>query len=254
MALARPGLGWQMENVKGIFEGTRTRPIREGTTAICLSALAYVYSFFQAKHNKEKEYKQLALEHFDHYHQHTFDERWPSIRLALLSQQKYSVIVNNYSNNCEQIGLDLIGEGSYDIIKLGIEKHKQISNERDTKVLRPQNTLSGMNLTDIENLENDSDHMKKSDLQSDILELEDDRTDLYRFVPAEKVYTDAELFTMEEHQANILEPGGFDVKIIPETDFRLPNLLKVFTQSMGEVVYFSPPKTDGAGKLGKLCH
>jgi hypothetical protein len=31
---------WQMENVKGIFEGTRS--IREGTTAIGLGALAYV--------------------------------------------------------------------------------------------------------------------------------------------------------------------------------------------------------------------
>jgi hypothetical protein len=31
---------WQMENVKGIFEGTR--PIRECTTAIGLGALVYV--------------------------------------------------------------------------------------------------------------------------------------------------------------------------------------------------------------------
>jgi hypothetical protein len=31
---------WQMENAKGIFEGTR--PIREGTTAIGFGVLAYV--------------------------------------------------------------------------------------------------------------------------------------------------------------------------------------------------------------------
>ena len=39
-----------------------------------------------------------ALEHFDDLYEKVYEKAWPSIRLGLLSQQKYVAIINNYSD------------------------------------------------------------------------------------------------------------------------------------------------------------
>jgi hypothetical protein len=40
----------------------------------------------------------LALEHFDDFYKNVFEEKWASMRVALLSPNKYCAVVNNYSD------------------------------------------------------------------------------------------------------------------------------------------------------------
>ncbi|XP_046405694.1 5-methylcytosine rRNA methyltransferase NSUN4 isoform X2 [Ischnura elegans] len=52
---------------------------------------------------KKKTAKDKALLHFDELYKSIYGSEWPSIRLALLSQQKYCAVVNNFSDSEETI-------------------------------------------------------------------------------------------------------------------------------------------------------
>lgn len=54
-----------------------------------------------AKVRKHKTSTMLALDHFDFYYGPMFDKRWPSIRLGLLTQNKFVAILNRFSLNYE---------------------------------------------------------------------------------------------------------------------------------------------------------
>ncbi|XP_026476433.1 5-methylcytosine rRNA methyltransferase NSUN4-like [Ctenocephalides felis] len=50
--------------------------------------------------------KHRALEHFDDFYKSVFGDKWPSIRVALLSPQKYVALVNNFGDTektCEKL-------------------------------------------------------------------------------------------------------------------------------------------------------
>lgn len=52
-----------------------------------------------AKIRKHKTSSMLALDHFDFYYGPMFGKRWPSIRLGILTQNKFVSILNRFSQN-----------------------------------------------------------------------------------------------------------------------------------------------------------
>lgn len=54
-----------------------------------------------AKVRKQKTSTMLALDHFDFYYGPMFGKRWPSIRLGLLTKNKFVAILNRFSQSYE---------------------------------------------------------------------------------------------------------------------------------------------------------
>ncbi|CAF0892571.1 unnamed protein product [Brachionus calyciflorus] len=53
------------------------------------------------KLKEKKSSKKLALDYFDFFYGSTFGKEWNPMRLALLTERKYTALVNNYSNFIE---------------------------------------------------------------------------------------------------------------------------------------------------------
>ncbi|XP_033095959.1 5-methylcytosine rRNA methyltransferase NSUN4-like [Anneissia japonica] len=77
------------------------------------------------------EPSQLALKHFDRHYKSQFEEKWPSIRLALLSKQKYGALINNYGNP-DEVEERLSELGAKDVLK-SIRASLKIQNENIVK-------------------------------------------------------------------------------------------------------------------------
>ena len=59
--------------------------------------LIALFSFFQASTEPKFPATQLALQNFDMTYSVQFGDLWPSIRVSLLSEQKYGALVNNFA-------------------------------------------------------------------------------------------------------------------------------------------------------------
>ena len=59
--------------------------------------LTGLFSFFQASTEPKFPATRLALQNFDMTYSVQFGDLWPSIRVSLLSEQKYGALVNNFA-------------------------------------------------------------------------------------------------------------------------------------------------------------
>ena len=74
----------------------------------------------------------LAMEHFDFYYKPIFGSRWPSIRLGLLSPNKYICIVNRFNDRFDTNIAYLERLGSFDLIdRLAKFGHKKPLSRTD---------------------------------------------------------------------------------------------------------------------------
>ena len=201
----------------------------------------------QATNRKKKGANELALEHFDKYYAPIFKDKWPSIRLALLSQQKHCALVNNFSDS-EQTVVNLITKGADDIIKIAADKKITLSSHDTNDHQQPGTVLSRR---DKNNESNDDDQTNSEHIineqQEDLLS---SRTDINHFVSTSTVYTDQQLVAMEE-RAQFQVPD-IDVDMIRAPSIGLPYHLKVHAFSPGDVSVFPQPKADKAGLLSKI--
>lgn len=77
-----------------------------------------VYLFFphQASTRAKFPATALALQHFDATYQNYFGDLWPSVRVAMLSEQKYGALMNNFSSNTDVISA-LRSQGCRDLVR-----------------------------------------------------------------------------------------------------------------------------------------
>ncbi|CAH1799811.1 unnamed protein product [Owenia fusiformis] len=194
-----------------------------------------------ATHKKQKLPSLLALEHFDRFYAPMYDKLWPSIRLALLSQQKYGALINNYSNNVDSAVLDLIDTGADNFVQIA-QSHKlsEASDIVDKIGLKKDVSIPEI-LESLQKekekpplVQHDDGHHVETELDSN----------LYEYMPVETVYTEDELLELKETEENIFRPQDFSVDLIEDTSLSLPIQLKVHTFSRGNVTMFQPPKGD----------
>ncbi|XP_069700133.1 5-methylcytosine rRNA methyltransferase NSUN4 [Periplaneta americana] len=76
------------------------------TNTNCSRVFYRVSMFIQKRWKSKKDRKSMkkysvdrALEHFDDFYKTVYGNRWPSIRLALLSPHKYCAVINNYGDS-----------------------------------------------------------------------------------------------------------------------------------------------------------
>ncbi|MCJ8745291.1 hypothetical protein PDJAM_G00128630 [Pangasius djambal] len=72
----------------------------------------------------------LALQHFDATYKNYFGELWPSVRIGMLSEQKYGALMNNFASNADVIST-LQSQGCRDFIRDGERDTHKISDESE---------------------------------------------------------------------------------------------------------------------------
>ncbi|XP_060761475.1 5-methylcytosine rRNA methyltransferase NSUN4 [Neoarius graeffei] len=72
----------------------------------------------------------LALQHFDATYNNYFGELWPSIRIGMLSEQKYGALMNNFASNADVIST-LQSQGCRNFVRDGERDRHEISEESE---------------------------------------------------------------------------------------------------------------------------
>lgn len=231
--------------------------------------------FPQATKLNEKPNTSLALEHFDTFYKPMYGEMWPSIRVALLSQQKYCALVNNYSDH-EKSCSRLAGLGARNIINTahhtGVNKLSQ-TNKPETDEFQgswrePVLEDEHWNLQDRDAtkaiFENVSFQTSECDISNrELKHTEDDLidplslnpdTNLSEFMPVDKVYSEKEVLKMAEVQQSMFEPRDIQVSTVTPTPTALPQELRVYAFNKGDVSAFPAPKLDSTNLMGECAY
>lgn len=226
----------------------------------------------QATQHRKKEATELALEHFDQFYSPVYGKLWPSIRISLLSPQKYCALVNNFHASPDAVTEELQSRGAYNFLTgANPLKHvyRQTPNGDETKETLLQRNesnrlMDSTNTRDVDSADPEIEAAKER--ASDSPENMEDNNigrlpeepmtrlnqDLYSsFVPAQKVYSDKQLLKDQEVSQNIYEPLNIEVPVIEDSMIRIPKHLKVFIHRLGDVSDFPAPKKDKSGLLGK---
>lgn len=190
-----------------------------------------IFFILQAIHSKEKSSTDHALEYFDVYHKPLYGKFWPSIRISLLSQQKYGALVNNFSLN-ENIVSRLKRLSAFDIIQ----------QAKDTKPLVNENVIPTKS-----EITKEQETFKFDPEENE----EPEPENLHTFMPVMKVYSEKQLLREEEEKQCIYVPKDI-VKTVPCSSTSLPENLKLYTYDLGNVNSFPRPSLAKTGLLGEF--
>ena len=72
-----------------------------------------------------------ALEHFDRFYPPYYQNLWKSMRIALLSEQKYCAVINNFACKDEAIA-ELIENGADNMIHLS-QHYETVMQDDETR-------------------------------------------------------------------------------------------------------------------------
>lgn len=212
--------------------------------------------FIQASNKKTKLPRELALDHFDLYYKPFFHQLWPSIRIALLSRQKYCAVINNFVGDQQKIILELAELGASDLINLArntvaTESFSLLKKDRSVHSRASENSQlksifddAGLKITGSAGLNSESGQINLSP-----------KTNIYDFMPVKKILSEREQMKLEEVEQNFHRPALIPVEVIPSRPIRFPRSLQPFTVARGDVSSFSPAARDENGKLSnfKIC-
>ena len=186
---------------------------------------------------KMKPPSALALQYFDTYYKPVYGPLWPSMRIALLSQQKYCALINNFADSDSAL-ISLIESGADDFV------HNVVTSDTNAAENTEQtSSLSSNDASDdsaLEDRDGTEPHKEISNLQND----------LYEFMPVKRVMSEKEELQREEMQQGFYRPSEFEVKVQPDdAHFQLPPHLKACVHARGNVSLFPTPRKDNADKL-----
>ncbi|XP_011427281.3 5-methylcytosine rRNA methyltransferase NSUN4 [Magallana gigas] len=212
-----------------------------------------------AKNEGSKPHTVHALNHMEAFYKPVFKERWPSIRISLLTTSKYCALLNNYNSENEKVEKYLTDLGTYNVMeKAKLARAKYLEKENQ-QIVTEQSSLPLESLIDFpkrlphsEVDENDDVNDDDEDVKEEIQPVVGKNTSLYDFIPTKRVYTDKEL--LQQHIARV---ATFDdsllevpVKVIQEQVPELPEDLKFFVYPKGDISKFPNPKMKHGNLLG----
>ncbi|XP_053396868.1 5-methylcytosine rRNA methyltransferase NSUN4-like [Mercenaria mercenaria] len=248
----------------------------------------YFYRGFKVKKDQGVNTKvtnsDRALEHFDLHYRPVYKNKWPSIRIALLTSKKTCAVMNNFAENIKFLD-EFKSNGAYDIIekaeisqreKANVQNHdwkndfSEANEEIVTELEMDHRTSKFLNNNVVElNTPHDSDKIldkepaevkEKFNELSKTVNIDDDddddrkdldRTNLYNFVPAETVYSETHMLRIEEAKRSVFTPMDVKVDIVKPRKIVLPFDLKVIGYPSGDVTEFPDVKVDNPH--GYLC-
>lgn len=197
------------------------------------------------------------------FYKPVFKERWPSIRISLLTTSKYCALLNNYNSENEKVEKYLTDLGTYNAMEKAIPARAKYLEKENQQTVIEQSSLPLESLIDFpkrpshtevdENDDLDDDHFDDDEeVKEKIQPVVGKNTSLHDFIPTKRVYTDKELL-----QQHIARTATFDdsllevpVKVIQEQVPELPEDLKFFVYPKGDISNFPNPKMKHGNLLG----
>lgn len=197
------------------------------------------------------------------FYKPVFKERWPSIRISLLTTSKYCALLNNYNSENEKVEKYLTDLGTYNAMEKAILARAKYLEKENQQTVIEQSSLPLESLIDFpkrpshtevdENDDLDDDHFDDDEeVKEKIQPVVGKNTSLHDFIPTKRVYTDKELL-----QQHIARTATFDdsllevpVKVIQEQVPEIPEDLKFFVYPKGDISNFPNPKMKHGNLLG----
>lgn len=223
---------------------------------------------------KKRTHTEKALENFDLFYKPVFADVWPSIRISLLSKQKYCALVNINAYYWE-IGHDLCEMGTYNIMQAASERLAAMQDVTiaDTTHFTENLIDSGEDLieTNCRPIRPSDNSGKSVGRNSEERSIDDDEgddeentipsfihyeknTSLFNFVPTKKVYSIKEIKKKEEILSSTyqgISSSHTPIKILQEEMIQIPETLRVYAHNRGVIKDFASPKYSDINLLGQ---
>ncbi|XP_033739904.1 5-methylcytosine rRNA methyltransferase NSUN4-like [Pecten maximus] len=194
-----------------------------------------------------------ALEHFDLFYKPVYGEVWPSIRISLLTTQKYCALINNF-RDVEGVVDRLTQLGARDILR---DVSDALKNQPGDKVDNNFNFTREVKKNPSNEVEEKDDDAEDEDSEDKLTEGEElmtllryeKNTSLDNFIPVKRVYTEKELNEQEDIERSTYQPTGIPVNVIHEGPVQIPKDLRVYAYEKGDTGEFPSPNSNMDGKL-----
>lgn len=210
------------------------------------------------------------MQFFDTFYNQHYGKLWPSIRISLLSRQKYCALLNSYDFlEASKNESKLSNLGAFDFIEHAKkvasyrsrkrDYAKGITNQDQNERNKAQNESSHFTENNVTNLVDsnlnssggsDSEDVKDSLLSSLVRPVDDKNTSLYDFIPADTVYSERELKDMNVIKKSTFEDRDIPVSYVSEDFPLIPETLKAFCFERGNIDMFPDPSHKREKKLG----
>ena len=201
----------------------------------------------QAIQKKPKSHSERALEYFDDYYKPVYEDKWPSIRISLLSRHKYCALANNFSD-IEETVTELISSDGNDMLEIAANTLScDFTKDRYSRVVRVNPSSKSKTK---ENMTETTDVSKEYENIPGVIT---PGSNVYDFMPPTRVLSGSEEQEEEEIEHGFYRPKALNVNIVPCKPLKFPRHLKVFVHDRGEIELFPPIKRDTSGKLCESC-
>ncbi|KAI2805928.1 5-methylcytosine rRNA methyltransferase nsun4, partial [Blomia tropicalis] len=213
------------------------------------------------KYGDANDATELALQHYDNFYLKVYGNKWPSIRLGLLSPNKYAAMVNYFADSSEATQIKLRQEGAYDLAyvyeknlkrilrflekKKYIGSFKSLSDNKNLNEVAPNilssNVTSDSEFEDIGAFFTDSDASSSGTfINAAQLDLE-----LNDFIPAqelniqEEIIDDREYFEFYEMDSDVP-----NISFKEQNVLNYPTMLSLFTFPRNDFSNYPSPRLD----------
>uniref|UniRef100_A0A9J2PXI0 NOL1/NOP2/Sun domain family member 4 n=1 Tax=Ascaris lumbricoides TaxID=6252 RepID=A0A9J2PXI0_ASCLU len=228
---------------------TSTNSLLCSPSNICKGVIRYKRSKFKPKVARVRPLKtpsMLAMEHFDFYYGPMYGKRWPSIRLGLLTPNKYIAVVNTFSKEWETNEYILQEMGAVDLIKKltgttaleRIEKKRKLIEAKGIRMPEPEPE----NIEEMEPVEAEEDLSMRGE------------AGLNEFRRSGQTLTRADLQLgrkpgdADDRDITITGMEGEYVRLPKKQDFIMyPRKLKLYSMPRGSLADFPSPIKDEQG-------
>lgn len=202
------------------------------------------------KAGKKKLPTDYAINHYDTFYDKVYGRKWQSIRLALLSANKYGAIVNNYAQP-DELEVNLRVEGAYNLRYIYEKNQRRIARQLEKKKflagkakLKAESTEgeSVFNAKEVEPLapSSDSEFEEIGAFFTDTEGAGDDGTfvnaaqmniDFDDFVPASELkYAENDRPAEEMGYYKFYDiDSELQVKVVPQAELAMPPSLNIYT-------------------------
>ena len=205
-----------------------------------------------------------ALHHFDQLYSSVFRNKWPSMRLGLMSPNKYAAIVNN-AGDSEQTIEDLKSLGCVDIheqFKTGFSKvEPYITYEEDGGVSVDSEAVENLEDSEPEEEEEEEEIFKSLDpdeapsrlIKPDKNLLSGNSVTMYNFMPTAKLKGMEDFVEESQYYESYEKIDTNFIKFKPYPKLNFPDHLRCFTFPRSDLSHFPQPRPGSLGTLNYYC-
>jgi len=198
--------------------------------------------------------KSIALTHFDEFYSKMYQNRWSSLRIGLLCQQKYCAVVNNFGDTEDTI------EKLEDLGCINVGKQVML-DQRRLKEYVPEEKVVPEEPEDLPVVEEEVVNVSlgPDQAQHRIINPEErsmgggSTSALYDFVPTTELKGMEEFVEEADYYKYYKRMDQDDVRIVGDHLITWPNTLQVFTFPRGVTDSFPSPKGGMLNTLNYYC-